>query len=92
MQKPITIKVQRPEPEPEPEPPVFVQKIRRGTTVDDDAEEEEPAETLERHARKRSQEQRAKELAPMVTKTPQRAKDPTPIAVETKEQVEPRAA
>ena len=62
VQKPIKITVRR----PKQEPMDFVQKIRLGTTEE---AEEEPSETLERHAPKQSQEQRAKE--------------PTPIAVET---------
>ena len=63
--KTIKITVQRPEPEPED----FVQKIRLGTTTEEEAEEEEPAETLERHAPKRGRERRAKELAPPVHDT-----------------------
>ena len=51
VQKPIKFKVQR----PEQEPVDFIQKIRLGTT--DEEAEEEPAETLERHATKQSQEQ-----------------------------------
>ena len=52
VQKPVKIKVRRPEPEPED----FVQKIRMGTTREAEAKEEEPTETLERHAPKQSQE------------------------------------
>ena len=89
VQKPIKIKVRRLEPEPDSD---FVQKIRLGTTIEEEAEEEEPTETLERHAPKRDQEQRAKEPAPTVAKTQQRTKEPTPIAVGTQARVEPRAA
>ena len=88
VQKPIKITVRRPEPEPED----FVQKIRLGTTTEEEAEEEEPTETLERHAPKRGRERRAKEPAPPVGGTQQRAKEPTPIAVGLEERVEPRAA
>ena len=49
---------------PKQEPVDFVKKIRLGTTEEE--AEEEPAEILERHAPKWSQEQRAKELAPTV--------------------------
>ena len=72
---------------PEPEPEDFVQKIRLGTTT-----EEEPTETLERHAPKRGQEQRAKEPAPTVAKTQQQAKEPTLVAEEVGEHEEARAA
>ena len=48
MHKPIKIKVRR------PKPTDFVQKIRLGTTTEEDAEEEEPTEMLERHTPKRS--------------------------------------
>ena len=44
LQKPIKIKVRRLEPEPDSD---FVQKIRLGTTIEEEAEEEEPTETLE---------------------------------------------
>ena len=48
----------------------FVQKIRLVTT--DEEAEEEPTETLERHAMKRRQEQHAKEPAPTVVETQER--------------------
>ena len=87
FQKLIQFKVRRPEQEPED----FVQKIHLGTTKEE--AEEEPAETLERHAPKQSQEHRAKEPAPTVAATQQRAKEPTPtLIVETQEWEEPRAA
>ena len=60
-----------------------------GTTYEE--AEEEPAETLERHATKRSQEQRAKEPTPTIVETEQRAKEPTPTVVETREREEPGA-
>ena len=63
LQKPIKFKVRRPKQEQED----FVQKIHLGITKEE--AEEEPAETLERHAPKRSQEQRAKEPAPTVAET-----------------------
>ena len=65
---------------PEPEPADFVQKIRLGTTTEEEAEEEESAKPLERHAPKRGREQRAKEPAPPVGDTQQRAKELTPTA------------
>ena len=68
----------------------FIQKIHLGT-MDEEANEE-PAETLERHAPKQSQEQHAKEQAPTVGETQQRAKEPTPTVVGTQEKGEPRAA
>ena len=43
VQKPIIMNVWRPEPEPED----LLQKIHLGTTTEDEAEEEEPTETLE---------------------------------------------
>ena len=89
VQKPIKITMRRPTPEPELED--FVQKIRLGTTTEEEAEEEELAETLERHAPKRGRERRAKEPAPPVVDTQERAKEPTPIAVGLEERVEPRA-
>ena len=76
----------------EPEPADFVQKIRLGTTTEEEAEQEDSAEPLERHPPKRGREQRAKELAPPVGGTQQRAKEPTPIAEEVGEQEEARAA
>ena len=85
LQKPIKFKVRRPKQEQED----FVQKIHLGITKEE--AEEEPAETLERHATKRSQEQRAKEPAPIVVETQQRAKEPTPTIVETQEREEPGA-
>ena len=86
LQEPIKITMWR----REQEPVDFVQKIRLGTT--DEEADEELAETLERHAPKRSREQRAKELAPMVEGTQQRAKEPTPTVGLTQEREEPRAA
>ena len=81
VQKPIKITVRR----PEPEPADFVQKIRLGTTTEEEAEEEDSAEPLERHAPKRGREQRAKELAPPVGGTQQRVKGPTRITEEVGE-------
>ena len=43
VQKPIKITVRR----PEPEPADFVQKIRLGTTTEEEAKEEDSAEPLE---------------------------------------------
>ena len=65
VHKPIRITMRRPEPEPED----FVQKIHLGTTTEEEAEEEEPAETLERHAPKQGWEQQTKEPAPPVRGT-----------------------
>ena len=62
VQKPIKITVRRPEPKPEPAD--FVQKIRLGTTTEEEVEEEDSAEPLERYAPKRGREQRVKEPAP----------------------------
>ena len=61
MHKPIKITMRR----PEPEPADFVQKIRLGTTTDEEAEEEESTEPLERHAPKQSREQQEKETTPI---------------------------
>ena len=75
---------------PKQEPVDFVKKIRLGTTEEE--AEEEPAEILERHAPKWSQEQRAKELAPTVEGTQKRAKEPTPTVVIPQEREESEVA
>ena len=77
---------------PEPEPADFVQKIRLGTTTEEEAKQGDSAEPLERHAPKRGREQRAKEPAPPVGGTQQWAKGPTPIPEEVGEQEESRVA
>ena len=88
VHKPIKIAVRR----PELELVDFVRKIRLGTTMEEEAEEEDSAKPLERHAPKRGREQRANEPAPPVGGTQQRAKGPTPITEEVGEQEESRAA
>ena len=88
MQKPIKITVRQPEPEPED----FVQKIRLGTTPEEEAEQEDSAEPLERHPPRRGRERRAKGPAPPVGGTQQRAKEPTPVAGAEGKQEEARAA
>ena len=76
VHKPIKIMQRRPEPEPED----FIQKVRLGTALEEEAEIEVSSEQLVRQPPRQGREKQAKGPALPVDGTQRRAKGPPPVA------------